>query len=233
MLLSAIILGLVSSLHCIGMCGPIAMMLPVNRRNPAAMAVQILLYHSGRITAYGSLGLLFGLLGRGLYVAGMQQQLSIIAGLIMIGIAIVPGKIFARYNFSKPVYKIISKIKMSLGSQFKKRGNKALFITGLLNGYLPCGLVYAALFGAVAMQSVAGGSTYMMLYGLGTVPLMSAVVYITGFLKNGLRNSIAGLVPYAAALIGILFVIRGLGLDLPNLSPGAISLYITGQPDCK
>lgn len=233
MLYSAIILGLVSSLHCIGMCGPIAMMLPVDRHNPARRAMQVLLYHAGRITAYGSLGLAFGLLGKGFYLAGMQQQLSVMAGLIMITVALVPERIFARYNFSKPVYRLISKIKTSLGSQFRKRSNKALFVTGLLNGYLPCGLVYAALFGAIAMQNEILGSAYMMLYGLGTIPLMSAVVYTTGFIKNNTRSVMAKIVPYAAAFIGILFVIRGLGLDIPYVSPGTMSLYITGQPNCR
>ncbi len=233
MLYSAIILGLVSSLHCIGMCGPIAMMLPVDRHNPARRAMQILLYHAGRITAYGSLGLVFGLLGKGFYLAGIQQQLSVMAGLIMITLALVPEKVFARYNFSKPVYRLISKIKTSLGSQFRKRNNKALFVTGLLNGYLPCGLVYAALFGAIAMQNEILGSAYMMLYGVGTIPLMSAVVYTSGFIKNSTRSVMAKIAPCAAAFIGILFVVRGLGLDIPYVSPGTMSLYVTEQPHCK
>jgi sulfite exporter TauE/SafE len=134
MIFSAILLGLISSLHCIGMCGPIAMMLPVDHSNPAKKAAQILLYHSGRLTAYSFLGLLFGILGRGFYLAGLQQYISIIAGIIMIIIVMLPEKIVARYNFSKPVYKIIASIKSGLGNQFRKRSSKALFITGLLNG---------------------------------------------------------------------------------------------------
>ena len=140
MLYSALLLGLISSLHCMGMCGPIAMMLPVDHNNPTKKAAQILLYHFGRLMAYGSLGILFGVLGKGFYLAGLQQQASIIAGSIMIAIVLLPERIFAKYNFSKPVYKVISKIKTGLGSQFKKRNYKALFITGLLNGFLPCGL---------------------------------------------------------------------------------------------
>jgi sulfite exporter TauE/SafE len=233
MLISAIILGLISSMHCIGMCGPIAMMLPLDRRNPARKAAQLLLYHSGRTTAYASLGLVFGLMGKGFYMAGLQQNLSIIAGVAMIIVAVVPEKHFARYNFSKPVYRAISKVKTSLGAQFRKQGNKALFITGVLNGYLPCGLVYAALFGAIAMQGIGGGIVYMMLYGLGTIPMMSAVVYASGFIGNNMRSLMAKAVPYAAALIGILFVVRGLGLDLPHLSPGAMSLHVTSQPNCR
>ena len=233
MLYSALILGLISSLHCIGMCGPIAMMLPVAHKDPAKKALQILLYHFGRLTAYGSLGLLFGVLGRGFYMAGMQQQTSIIAGIIMITIVMLPEKIFAKYNFSKPVYKILSNLKTRLGSQFRKRSNKALFITGLLNGFLPCGLVYAALFGAIAMQSTPFTILYMLLYGLGTIPLMSLVVYTSAFIKSTLRNSITKIVPYAAVFVGMLFIMRGLGLGIPYLSPGNLSLFVSRMADCK
>lgn len=232
MLYSALILGVISSLHCIGMCGPIAMMLPVDHKNPSKKTLQILLYHTGRLTAYGSLGLLFGLLGRGFYLAGLQQQASIIAGVIMISIVLLPEKEFAKYNFSKPVYKIISTIKASLGSQFTKRSYKALFITGLLNGFLPCGLVYAALFGAIAMQNVPLSILYMFLYGMGTIPLMSAVIYTSAFISNPLRNSIAKVVPYAAIFIGMLFIVRGLGLGIPYVSPGNLSLFVGTTADC-
>lgn len=233
MLYSALLLGLLSSLHCIGMCGPIAMMLPVDRYNPVKKAAQIMLYHMGRITAYGTLGLVFGILGKGLYLAGMQQQLSIIAGLTMIIIVLIPERIFACYNFSKRVYRVIANIKQSLGSQLRKRSSKALFITGLLNGFLPCGLVYAALFGAIAMQSESLGTLYMILYGVGTVPLMSTVVYVSVFLKNPMRNTFSKIVPYAVVFVGMLFIVRGLGLNIPYLSPGTMSLFIGNTPNCR
>lgn len=233
MLYSAFILGLLSSLHCIGMCGPIAMMLPVDRNDQAKKALQIFTYHIGRLTAYSTLGLVFGIMGKGLYLAGLQQEMSIIAGIIMICIVMIPERLFSKYNFSKPVYKIISKVKTGLGEQFRKRSHKALFITGLLNGFLPCGLVYAALFGAIAMQSEMLGTLYMLLYGLGTVPLMSAVVYASTLLKNPMRNSLSKIVPYAGVFIGMLFIVRGLGLDIPNLSPGNLSLFVQEVPNCK
>jgi hypothetical protein len=150
----------------------------------------------------------------------------------MIVIAMVPERVFARYNFSKPVYKVISKVKNSLGSQFKKRSNKALFMTGLFNGYLPCALVYSALFGATAMQNEIFGILYMLLFGAGTIPLMSAVVYGSGFIKNSSRNTLAAIVPYAAVFIGMLFITRGLGLGIPFLSPGDIDLFVQSAPDC-
>lgn len=233
MLYAAFILGVISSLHCIGMCGPIAMMLPVDRNNEAKKIFQMFLYHFGRITAYAVLGLLFGIMGKGLFLAGWQQEMSIIAGILMIAIALVPEKIFSKYNFSKPVYHLISKVKTSLGTQFRKRSYKALYITGLLNGFLPCGLVYAALFGALAMQSIPLGILYMILYGAGTIPLMSAVVYAAGMVKAPLRNTLNKIVPYTVVFIGMLFIVRGLGLSIPYLSPGDMSLFVQETPVCK
>ena len=232
MLYSAIVLGLISSFHCIGMCGPIAMMLPVDRNNPAKKTTQILTYQLGRLTAYSSLGLLFGLIGKGLFIAGFQQQLSIVVGLLMILVAIVPEKVFARYNFSKPIYKIISKVKSNLGKQFKNRTYKSLFSIGLLNGYLPCGMVYVALFGAIAMQSLPLGTFYMFLFGLGTIPMMSAVVYIANFITPKTRNTIQKAIPVLTIVIGMLFIVRGLGLDIPYLSPSNMSLFVQTEANC-
>lgn len=232
MLVSAFIFGLVSSLHCIGMCGPIAMMLPVDHNNPAKKVIQIMLYHSGRLMAYMTLGLVFGILGKGLYLAGLQQQMSIIAGILMIVVVLVPEKILARYNFSKPVYRIIAKVKSSLGNQFKKKSYKALFTIGLLNGFLPCGLVYAALFGAIAMQSETFGVFYMLLYGLGTIPMMSTVVYVSNWISQPIRNKIGKIIPYVAVCIGMLFILRGLGLGIPYVSPGNMSLFVRAEAHC-
>ena len=232
MIYSAIILGLISSFHCIGMCGPIAMMLPVDRSNPTKKTTQILTYQLGRLTAYSSLGLLFGLLGKGLFIAGFQQQLSIIVGLLMITVAIVPEKVFVKYNFSKPVYKVISNVKSSLGKQFKNKSYKSLFTIGLLNGYLPCGMVYVALFGAIAMQSVLLATFYMFLFGLGTIPMMSVVVYIANFITPKTRNIIQKAIPILTIAIGMLFIVRGLGLDIPYLSPSNMSLFVQAEANC-
>ena len=232
MLYSALIFGLISSLHCIGMCGPIAMMLPVDRNNPAKKVIQIMIYHIGRLTAYASLGLVFGILGKGFYMAGIQQNISIIVGVLMITIAIVPERLFMKYNFSKPVYKIISKVKSSLGSQFKRKSPDALFTIGLLNGFLPCGMVYAALFGAIAMQDVTLGVSYMLLYGLGTIPMMSAVVYISNIVSVPLRSKLQKIIPVVAVFIGILFIIRGLGLDIAYLSPSNTNLFVKANASC-
>jgi sulfite exporter TauE/SafE len=232
MLYTAFIFGLISSFHCIGMCGPIAMMLPVDRSNQAKKTSQIITYHIGRLSAYASIGLIFGLLGKGLFLAGIQQKLSIFIGVAMILIILIPEKVFAKYNFSKPVFKLISKIKTTLGSQFKNKSYKSLFTIGLLNGFLPCGMVYVALFGAIAMQNEVLGVFYMILFGLGTVPMMSSVVYLNTFLTIPVRNKIQKIIPYVAVIIGILFIFRGLGLGIPYLSPSDMSLFVQSTPNC-
>jgi uncharacterized protein len=232
MLYSAFIFGLISSLHCIGMCGPIAMMLPVDRDNQAKKVTQIISYHLGRITTYSFIGLLFGLLGRGFYLAGIQQQLSIAIGVIIIIIILIPNHIFAKYKLSHPLYQIISKVKTKLGSQFKNKSYKSLFTIGLLNGFLPCGMVYVALFGAMAMQSASFGVLYMVLFGLGTIPMMSSVIYINSFMTVSFRNKIQKTIPYVAVFIGLLFIIRGLGIGIPYISPSGVNLFIQAKANC-
>jgi uncharacterized protein len=232
MLYTALLFGLISSFHCIGMCGPIAMMLPVDRSNQAKKVTQIITYHLGRITAYATIGFIFGLLGKGFFMAGMQQKMSIVIGILMIVAIIIPEKTFAKYNFSKPVFRIISKVKQTLGSQFKKKSYQSLFTIGLLNGFLPCGMVYVALFGAIAMQSTSLGILYMILFGLGTVPMMSSVVYINSFLTVTMRNKIQKAIPYVVVSIGVLFILRGLGLGIPYVSPTTMSLFVQANPNC-
>ena len=232
MLYSAFIFGLISSFHCIGMCGPIAMMLPVDRTNETKKITQIITYHIGKLTAYGILGLVFGLLGRSFYLAGMQQQLSIIVGILMILVAVIPEKVFAKYNFSKSVYRLITKVKSSLGQQFKNKSYKSLFTIGLLNGFLPCGMVYVALFGAIAMQNVTLGIGYMLLFGLGTIPMMVAVIYASGLISFSFRGTIQKAIPLVVVIIGMLFIVRGLGLDIPYLSPSNMSLFVQPEGNC-
>lgn len=232
MLYSAFFFGLISSFHCIGMCGPIALMLPVERNNPSKKVIQIITYHLGRLSAYATIGFLFGLLGKGFFLAGLQQKLSIFMGIAMIVVILIPEKVFAKFNFSKPVFKLISKIKTTLGSQFKNKSYQSLFTIGLLNGLLPCGMVYVALFGAIALQSEGFGVIYMLLFGLGTIPMMSSVVYLNSLLTIPMRNKISKTIPYVSICIAILFVLRGLGLGIPYVSPSNMSLFVQANPNC-
>ncbi len=232
MLFSSLIFGLASSLHCVGMCGPIAMMLPVDQSSATKKTFQIILYHIGRLTSYGFLGLIFGFLGRGLYLAGVQQRFSLLIGILIIAVALIPERIFARYNFSQPVYRVISSVKTSLGQQFKKKTNRSIYTIGILNGFLPCAIVYVALFGALAMQDVWLGTLYMILFGIGTIPLMSVVVYFSSFIKQNFGRNLRKVIPVVAVGIGVLFILRGLGLDIPFVSPSNLQLFVGNNADC-
>jgi sulfite exporter TauE/SafE len=214
------------------MCGPIALMIPVDRTNPAKKVTQIITYHIGRLSAYAIIGLIFGIVGKGFFLAGIQQRLSIFIGIAMIITIVTPERVLANYNFSKPVYRLISKIKSSLGKQFKNKSYQSLFTIGLLNGFLPCGMVYAALFGAIAMQSVPFGILYMLLFGIGTIPMMSSVIFFNSIMTVSFRNRVQKIIPYVGVIIGVLFILRGLGLGIPYVSPANMSLFVQETPNC-
>ena len=232
MILSAIILGLMGSLHCVGMCGPIVFMLPVDQSNNYKKFGQIFIYHFGRLMAYGIIGLVFGFLGKGLSIFGAQQKLSIAIGILMILVVLIPYKIFNKYNLSKPIYKVISKVKNQLGKELKKKSPDTFLTIGFLNGFLPCGLVYMALFGAIAMGNALQGSLYMILFGLGTVPLMTTAIYFSGLLKGGIRQKAQKAIPVFVVVIGLLFILRGLGLGIPYVSPAPITELASSAIEC-
>jgi len=233
MLVSALFFGLLGSFHCIGMCGPIAFMLPVDRTNNFKKISQIFLYHFGRIVTYSLIGLLFGLLGKSFYLFGLQQQLSIIVGVLMIVAILIPYKTFNKYNFSKPLYKVISKVKSALGKELKKKTPDTFLTIGFLNGFLPCGLVYMALFGALATGNALEGSLYMAMFGVGTIPLMTTAIYFGNFLTGKVRRYITKAIPVIVVLMGLLFILRGLGLGIPYLSPPPASQQVDAQYECS
>ena len=232
MLVSAFILGLLGSFHCVGMCGPIAFMLPVDRSNTFKKITQIAIYHFGRLLAYSIIGLVFGLIGKSLYIFGLQQQLTIIIGVLMILVVLIPQQTFNKYNFSRPVYRLISKVKSALGSAMKKKTMDTFLTIGFLNGFLPCGLVYMALFAAIAGGNAMNGILYMAVFGLGTIPLMTTTIYFSQFLKGKARQRIQKAIPVFVILIGALFILRGLGLGIPYLSPAPVYELVSNGVDC-
>ena len=219
MIWSAIVFGLLGSLHCVGMCGPIAFLLPLNRESRVKRFFQLASYHTGRLTTYALLGAVVGLVGKSLNLFGFQQQLSIIIGVLMIVVVLIPVKVFNRYNFSRPIYTAVGKVKNALGAELKKKDPGTFFTIGFLNGLLPCGLVYMAIFGALASGGIGYGAFYMALFGLGTVPLMTTAVYLGNFLKSGLRQKIVKVIPVFVIIVGVLFILRGMGLGIKFISP--------------
>ena len=234
MLWSALVLGLLGSFHCIGMCGPIAFLLPLNRTNRSKRIFQLFSYHIGRLFTYGLLGFVFGLLGKSLNLFGIQQQLSISIGVGMILMILIPSKIFSRYNFSKPMYALVGNVKNVMGVYLKKKSSKTFFVLGFLNGLLPCGLVYMAVFGAMASGGATYGALYLVLFGLGTVPLMTVAIYLGNFLKGKAKQNILKAIPVFVVVTGLLFILRGMGLGIKYISPSEMvtEQHIDSQYDC-
>ncbi|MGB0391547.1 MAG: sulfite exporter TauE/SafE family protein [Salibacteraceae bacterium] len=215
---AAISIGLVSSFHCLGMCGPIAFALPLNRSSKLSGFIGGLAYNFGRLTTYGTLGFLFGLIGKSLVMAGAQRSLSIGAGAIMIASVILP-KLSKKSNFDSITFQYIGRLKSSLGKLFKKSSLESLFIIGVLNGLLPCAMVYIALAGAIAEGDASGGMVFMLFFGLGTIPMMFSATLLGSFISLSFRNKLQKLIPVMVFIIGVLFVLRGMNLGVHYLSP--------------
>ena len=232
MFLSALILGLLGSVHCLGMCGPIAFMLPVSQSHLGKKTAQIAIYHFGKLLAYTLIGLVFGAIGKSLYIFGWQQYLSVAIGSLMIILVVVPQNLIRRYNFSKPIFKTLSRIKTALGTALKQNTMDTFLTIGFLNGFLPCGLVYMAVFAALNTGSISSGGLYMFVFGLGTIPLMTFALYAIHLIKENTRQYLQKRIPLVVILIGSLFIIRGLGLEIPYLSPAPVHPLVTHTLGC-
>ena len=232
MLTTGLVLGLLGSLHCVGMCGPIAFMLPLSREDRFRQWGQLGLYHGGRLFAYGLIGLVFGLIGQGLYLFGFQQKLSIAVGVVMILLVLIPGRVMRKWKVATPVYRLLGKVQSSLGAKLKEGNPDAFLSIGLLNGFLPCGLVYMALVGAMAMASAPMGGLYMMAFGLGTIPLMSVAALMGRYLKGQWLPLVRKWIPVFVVLIGVLFIMRGMGLGIPYISPPAPQSEVGAAMEC-
>ena len=218
---AAITMGMIGSFHCIGMCGPIAFALPLNNDSSLAKFFGSLLYNVGRITTYSSIGLLFGLAGKGLSIIGFQQGLS-----ILLGASILIIMLLAKWGTVKlPVPTIFStagaSIRNAVGKLFLKKNFGALYLIGLLNGLLPCGLIYMAVAGAVATADPVNCALFMAAFGAGTLPVMWAVSFFGNFINMEARKKIRNLYPYVMVVMACLLILRGMGLGLGMISPAA------------
>lgn len=217
-LIYAFIIGFAGSFHCIGMCGAIALSLPVQHLNATQKRAGILLYNLGRVTTYSIIGIIFGLLGRAIFLGGLQQALSIFAG------ALILFFVLLNYTSSKSWQpKFITKFQIFvqefLSKAIIKKNTLSTFTIGFFNGWLPCGMVYFALAAALSTGNILQSVLFMVFFGLGTMPLMILVSYFGLFINVSLRNSIKKVMPVFMFSIGVLFVLRGLNLNIPYISP--------------
>lgn len=217
--IAAFVLGFLGSFHCIGMCGPIALTLPVQHLNGFRKFAGILIYNSGRVFTYAFLGLLFGVIGMSFNLFGWQQILSILLGSLLVLLFIssfFQKRIFNNQFIQKHWNKYIIRWLTPL---FHKKNMGNLFLIGLLNGLLPCGLVYMAVAGALATGNIIYSSLFMAFFGLGTLPAMITMSFAGSFISLTMRNRIRKSVPYIIGFMGILLILRGMNLNIPYLSP--------------
>jgi uncharacterized protein len=212
---TAFILGLAGSLHCAGMCGPLALALPApDRRLPRYLAGR-LAYNGGRVLTYCLLGLGFGLVGQAVAVAGFQEWMSMALGVALLaGLALSPRLV--RWS---PVTRFVNALKGRMSGLLRQRSLTALGVLGLLNGLLPCGLVYVAGAGAAATGDLLQGAAYMAIFGLGTVPMMLAISLSGSLVPLRIRLRLTKAVPVAVGLLAVLLILRGMSLGIPYVSP--------------
>ena len=218
LLTTAWVMGLFSSLHCVGMCGPLALMLPVQHLNANERFVSLFLYQAGRIITYASLGLLFGFIGRSFFVAGIQQWLSIGMGILMILLLIL------NYGYHKNVQPAFMNSAYQKIQKFIVRilkNNKSVFsflYLGMANGLLPCGMLYMAIAAALSTAVLGNSILFMIFFGLGTMPAMMMISYLGTMPGLSWRRSFKKLIPLGIALVAVFLILRGMNLGIPYVS---------------
>jgi sulfite exporter TauE/SafE len=214
LLWTAFLLGIMGSTHCVGMCGPLVLALPLSSQQKWQMLRSALQYNFGRILTYALLGLVVGILGRGIFIAGFQQWLSIGLGIFLLVLVVFRINLESRF-LQLP---FVQQYNLWLKRQLSKCINRpnGHFLLGLLNGLLPCGLVYMALAGAVTTNDPLSGMLFMALFGLGTLPLLLSLFFITSNLKGHLRHRLQKISTFVLLGTALLLLFRGFAIEFPT-----------------
>lgn len=225
LIFAALGLGFASGFHCLGMCGPIALSLGLSKKQQVNFHLQNLTYQFGRILTYSFLGAIVGIVGEGFQLAGFQKYISILAGILLITMALFS---FGGDFTSKipAISNALLKVKINLGKLLRKTDYSSRFLTGVLNGFLPCGMVYMALTASLAAGGIWQSSTFMVFFGLGTFPFMFAAVLFGNIINATVRNKILKIVPIFMLILGALFILRGMELGIPYISPKKEALKV-------
>lgn len=223
-LIAGFILGFLGSFHCVAMCGPIALSLPSSNKTKLNFLVERLSYNLGRILTYSILGMIFGFFGERIFLGGFQQIISIAIGIVII-ITLLKFFIGKFTKKEKNIFTIqqsnsnFSFFKNLFAKFYSKNSKVSLLGIGILNGFLPCGFVYIALAGAVTSGTPINGALFMMLFGFGTLPLMLGISISKNFVSLNIRRRINKLSPIIALIFALIFIVRGLNLGIPYISP--------------
>ena len=213
------VIGFLGSFHCVGMCGPIALALPIGKASNLQLVISRILYNLGRVVTYAFFGAIFGLFGKGIAFAGLQRYASIALGVTILLYYLMPSKFKGKLSVTKPYLIVSGFVKKSFTTLTKSGSSFSLFVFGIVNGFLPCGFVYVALAGAMTTGDFISGSLFMALFGLGTTPIMLATSLVGKFVTNSVRTKINKLIPVFAIILALIFILRGLSLGIPFLSP--------------
>lgn len=227
-LVTGFLLGLLGSFHCVGMCAPIALALPLVDKQGWQRTAGLLLYHLGRITTYSLLGALVGLVGYGATVSGWQQSVSIVIGVFILLMVLLPSGVKHRLGLAR----LLEPVRRMMARLWSSGSMATLWLIGLLNGLLPCGLVYAALAGSVGTFSVTGGALYMAAFGGGTLPMLLAAQWVGRRLSVSFRARIQRSIPVLVGCMAVLLILRGLNLGIPYLSP-SVPISANTSVHCK
>lgn len=218
-LLTALSIGALGSLHCVGMCGPLALALPIGVGSTGTFLVGRALYNLGRVVTYAAMGMVAGLIGQKIVFYGFQQTVSIAAGALMIGAYAFPalvGRHLARLSFLDA---IATRVQQAFADLLGRRSLLTMLLIGLVNGLLPCGLVYVALAGSAMTGDPFRGALFAAVFGLGTFPMMFVVSVLGRRVSPEMRQRIGKLVPVFMIALGALFILRGMNLGIPMVSP--------------
>ena len=216
-ILAGLGIGLIGSFHCIGMCGPIALSLPIYGKSKAEKLLLIILYNLGRACSYASLGLLFGYIGNQFFLFGYQRAFSISLGLLLLIFLFAHQFLSSRFAI---IDKIFNRVKSVLAKRLQSTQNSySYFLIGVANGFLPCGLVYLAIGSAMATGNMLYGAALMFVFGMGTFPLMISLMIFGRFISVTFRNRMRKMIPAFIVITALVIILRGMNLGIPYLSP--------------
>ena len=232
MFLTALAIGALGSFHCIGMCGPIALTVPLAGKTGLAGTLRALAYNSGRIITYSILGFVIGIIGQYVALGGYQQVLSITVGVLILLFILLPKSLTNKVDPTSTFARFFLKLKSTFRGLFQSKSALGPTILGLINGLLPCGLVYVGLAGALALGNPIESALFMAAFGLGTVPVMITVIFAGDLISIQWRAKIRKLMPVMFAIMGVLFVLRGMNLGIPYISPDMTVTEVGETPKC-
>lgn len=205
MWLTALIIGLAGSIHCAGMCSPLAMAATV--RNPRVWRAR-LLYNGGRILTYAIIGAVISSAGAWLPLGNFQAIASLLMGIVLLWMAVTGTYAWKIPVLSGAWVRLASFLKMRFGVLLQRKGLLSMAWLGMLNGLLPCGLTALAWSYCVTLQGPLDGFNFMLLFGLGTAPAMIGLPSVFQWVARSIHISTRALTTGLLVVSAVLLIAR-------------------------